>query len=429
MLVYRRLGRDVPWDAGRDHWWHEALDGAARTFETERTDPEDPYMLIYTSGTTGRPKGAVHVHGGFPIKATQDMAHCFDVGEQDIIFWFTDMGWMMGPWLFSGALMLGATALCYEGSPDYPAAGPRLGAGRAARRHRPGHRADGDPGADAARRRSGSRSTTSRALRVLGGTGEPWNPEPWRWYFQHVGGGRCPIINYSGGTEIAGGIVGCHTIHPLKPCSFAGPIPGMAADVVDDEGQPGARRGRRAGDPQAVARDDARLLARPGPLRGDVLVAASRTSGSTATGRTIDDDGFWFIQGRSDDTIKIAGKRRRPGRGRVGGGRPPGRRRGGGDRRARTRSRARAWSCSRSCRPNQEPAGRPARRRSRTRSPPSSAGRCARRRSASCSDLPKTRNAKIMRRVIRAKHLGATDLGDLSGLENPAAIEEIARAR
>src|SRR5437773_7517722 len=84
------------------------------------TSPEDPYMLIYTSGTTGRPKGAVHVHGGFPIKATQDMAHCFDVGEQDVIFWFTDMGWMMGPWLFEGALTLGATALAYEGSPDYP---------------------------------------------------------------------------------------------------------------------------------------------------------------------------------------------------------------------------------------------------------------------------------------------------------------------
>ncbi|MDP8922127.1 MAG: AMP-binding protein, partial [Chloroflexota bacterium] len=119
-IVYRRIGRDVPWTAGRDVWWHEAAAGQPRECATERTDPEDPHMLIYTSGTTGRPKAAVHVHGGFPIKATQDMAHCFDVGERDVIFWFTDMGWMMGPWLFEGALTLGATAFCYEGSPDYP---------------------------------------------------------------------------------------------------------------------------------------------------------------------------------------------------------------------------------------------------------------------------------------------------------------------
>ena len=145
-------------------------------------------------------------------------------------------------------------------------------------------------------------------LRVLGGTGEPWNPEPWLWYFQHVGGGRCPIINYSGGTEISGGIVGCHTIHPLKPCSFAGPIPGIAADVIDDQGKPVrgsvgelAIRKPWPGMTRGFWRDPERYEETYWSKFPDVWV-----HGDWAT---VDDDGFWFIQGRSDDTIKIAGKR------------------------------------------------------------------------------------------------------------------------
>src|SRR4051812_27683868 len=107
VVVVRRAGRsDTPWDAAHDIWWHDLLGGQSDQFETERTDPEDPYMIIYTSGTTGRPKGVLHVHGGFPIKGAQDMAHCFDVQSTDTVFWLTDMGWMMGPWLISGSLML-----------------------------------------------------------------------------------------------------------------------------------------------------------------------------------------------------------------------------------------------------------------------------------------------------------------------------------
>ena len=106
-----------------------AMPGGTRRWPTRRsvdashaapTDPETPYMLIYTSGTTGRPKGAVHVHGGFPIKGAQDLAHSFDLGRGDVLFWFTDLGWMMGPWAISGALLLGATLVLYEGVPDYP---------------------------------------------------------------------------------------------------------------------------------------------------------------------------------------------------------------------------------------------------------------------------------------------------------------------
>jgi len=425
VLVFRRIGHVVPWDEHWDHWWHELLAGASRTFETVRTDPEDPYMLIYTSGTTGRPKGAIHVHGGFPIKATQDMAHCFDVGEQDVIFWFTDMGWMMGPWLFEGALMLGATALCYEGSPDFPQPDrvwelvERYGVtvlGIA-------------PTAIRALMPLGTEWVTKHdltTLRVLGGTGEPWNPEPWLWYFQHVGGGRCPIINYSGGTEIAGGIVGCHTIHPLKPCSFAGPIPGIAADVIDDVGNPVrgtvgelAIRKPWPGMTRGFWRDPDRYEETYWSKIPDVWV-----HGDWAT---VDEDGFWFIQGRSDDTIKIAGKRVGPAEVESAAVGHP------------AVAEAAAIGVPHPVKgegvvlfvvlkPNQEPAD--SLRDGIKDVVAAELGRPLRPEEVRfVSDLPRTRNAKIMRRVIRAKHLGATELGDLSGLENPAAIEEIARAR
>ena len=164
-------------------------------------------MVIYTSGTTGAPKGTVHVHGGFPVKAAQDLAHTFDLRQGDALCWITDLGWMMGPWAISGALLLGARLVLFEGAPDYPDAGRVW---RLVERHRITHlgisptliRAllvHGDEPALAADRSS---------LRVLGSTGEPWNPDPWWWLFRVAGGGRVPIVNYTGGTEISGGILG-----------------------------------------------------------------------------------------------------------------------------------------------------------------------------------------------------------------------------
>ena len=252
----------------------------------------------------------MHVHCGFPIKGAQDMAHCFDVQPDDTLFWLTDMGWMMGPWAVSGTLLLGATLVIYEGTPDYPAPGSPVGAGGAAWRHGDGHRADGHPLADDPRRRAVTRHDLSR-LRILGASGEPWNSAPWHWFFEVVGGGRCPIINYSGGTEISGGIVGCTTLTPIKPCSFSGPVPGMAADVVDDAGQP-------------VRGQVGELVIRqpwPGMTRGFWQDPAryeaaywSRFPGVWVHGdwAAIDADGFWYILGRSDDTIKVAGKRLGP---------------------------------------------------------------------------------------------------------------------
>ena len=197
VIVFRRIGEDVPMVAGRDVWWEDFVAGQPAKAPTERTGAEDLVMIIYTSGTTGQPKGAVHTHCGFPIKSAQDMAHGFDIQEFDTMWWMTDMGWMMGPWEVFGVLILGASMLLYDGAPNYP---------------------DVDRVWDVVERHGvtalGLAPTFARAimphgdepvqrhdlssLRILGSTGEAWNPGPWRWLFETVGRSRVPIINYSG---------------------------------------------------------------------------------------------------------------------------------------------------------------------------------------------------------------------------------------
>ena len=378
-------------------------------------------MLIYTSGTTGRPKGAVHVHGGFPIKGAQDLAHCFDLGRGDTLFWFTDLGWMMGPWAISGSLLLGARLVLYEGVPDHP--GPdRLWA--IVERHRVTHLGL-SPTVIRALMAHGTepvRAHDRSSLRVLGSTGEPWNPEPWWWYFREVGEGRCPVINYSGGTEVSGGIVGCNLLTPIKPAAFGGPSIGdgrrrassrTASSVRGVVGELAIR--------QPLAGHDARLLARPGALRGRVLVAACPGRGSTATGRHR--RGRLLVHpgpiGRHAQGRRQA---RRPGRGRERGRPPPAvleaaavgvphevkgevivvfcvLRPGvtGDDELRAAISAAVAAELGRALRPDAVEV---------------------------VTALPKTRSGKVMRRVARAAYLHL-DPGDLSALENPAAVDAI----
>jgi acetyl-CoA synthetase len=307
-LVVRHAGAEVAWHPERDVWWDAAVTSASdQPLDTVATDANDPFMIIYTSGTTGRPKGALHVHGGFPIKAAVDLAHAFDLQADDTLFWFTDMGWMMGPWAVAGAPMLGATLFIYEGTPDYP--GPdRLWA--LVERHRITHLGI-SPTLVRALMTHGDEPPAAHDLStlvVLGSTGEPWNPDPWWWLYTAVGSSRLPIINYSGGTEISGGILGCTTIAPIAPCSFSGPCPGMAADVVDAEGRP-------------LRGEVGELVIRkpwPGMTQGfwhdrERYLEAywSRLPGAWVHGdwARIDAAGFWYISGRSDDTIKVAGKR------------------------------------------------------------------------------------------------------------------------
>ncbi|MBI3894938.1 MAG: AMP-binding protein [Acidobacteria bacterium] len=423
VIVLRRTGTNVPWTARRDHWWHEISSSSAVSPEIEITDAEDPLMLIYTSGTTGLPKGAVHTHCGFPIKAAQDMVHCLDVRSSDVVYWVTDMGWMMGPWLVLGTALLGATMFFYDGAPDYPAPDrlwslvERHGISvlgisptliRALMQH----------GEEPVRRHNLS------SLRILGSTGEPWNPGPWNWFFQTIGKGEIPIINYSGGTEISGGILGGNLLTPLKPTAFSGPIPGMAVDVVDESGQ-------------SVRQQVGELvLRRPwiGMTRGFwkeperyLETYWSQFPGLWTHGdwAAVDADGLWYILGRSDDTIKVAGKRLGPAEVEsilvaheavaeaacVGVPDPV---------------KGQEVVCFCVLRPGRAPEDT-LREQLRERVAQNLGKPMKPREIKFVRDLPKTRNAKLMRRVVRAAYL-SEPTGDLSSLENPLAVEEIRRA-
>ena len=418
--------RDASWDALPSPAQAAAVPALPRPGGL--VDPETPYMVIYTSGTTGAPKGTVHVHGGFPIKAAQDLAHTFDLRDGDTLSWITDLGWMMGPWAISGALLLGARLVLFEGAPDYPDAGRTWGL---VARHGITHLGI-SPTLIRALRVHGEdpvRAHDRSSLRVLGSTGEPWNPDPWWWLFDTVGDGRLPIVNYTGGTEISGGILGAGPMRPIRPTSFNGPCLGMAADVLDHQGQsvvgavgelairgpwPGMTRGFWGG----TDADRERYLEtywrrRPGTwIHGDWAVR--------------DAEGFWYLHGRPDDTLKIAGKRVGP---------------------AELEAVAVAHPAVLEaaaigvpdevkgevavllvvCRPGAaaDPVtlglevsarvvaemGKPVRPGAVVVVP----------------DLPRTRSGKIMRRVARAAWLGL-DPGDLSALENPGSVTAIAAA-
>jgi acetyl-CoA synthetase len=425
VIVVRRAGDaiDVPWTDGRDVRWGDTTAEADQAGEPDKPaerDPETPYMIIYTSGTTGRPKGAVHVHGGFPIKAAQDLAHTFDLTGRDALFWFTDLGWMMGPWAIAGTLLLGARLVIYEGAPDFPAP-DRLWS--IVERHKVTHLGL-SPTVIRALMAHGEepvRSHDRSSLRVLGSTGEPWNPEPWWWYFREVGDGRCPVVNYSGGTEVSGGIVGGNVIGPIKPASFSGPCIGTAGDVVDDAGAP--VRGRVG---ELVIR-----APMPGMTRGFWRDREryeetywARWPGLWAHGdwAEVDPDGFWYIHGRSDDTLKVAGKRVGP---------------------AEVESAAVAHPAVLEAAAIGVPHAikgeaivvlcvlRPGEvdddglRADVARRVAEDLGKPLKPEIVTVvRALPKTRSGKVMRRVIRAAWLGL-DPGDLSALDDPASVEAI----
>ncbi len=423
MIVLQRTGESVPMQPGRDHWWQELVARQSEIADTEETEAEDVVMLIYTSGTTGRPKGAVHTHCGFPVKSAQDMAFGTDVHPGQLIYWMTDMGWMMGPWLVFGATILGSSCFLYDGAPDYPAPDRLwalverhgiscLGISPTLIRSLIAH------GEEPVRRHDLS------SLRFFASTGEPWNPEPWNWLFWNVGEGKRPIINYSGGTEISGGILMGNPILPLKPCAFSGPCPGIHADVLDENGRSVRQqvgelviRGPWIGMTRGFWRDRQRYL--------DTYW--SRWPGIWVHGdwAAVDEDDMWYILGRSDDTIKIAGKRLGP---------------------AEVESLAVSHPAVLEAaaigvphpikgselvlfvvlKPGQS-ANDELRTAIRDRIVHAMGKPLAPKAVLFVGDLPKTRNAKVMRRMVRAAFLGE-DLGDTSSLVNPEAVEEIRRA-
>jgi acetyl-CoA synthetase len=277
------------------------------------TSAEDPCLIIYTSGTTGRPKGTVHTHGGCLAQMGKEIRYAFDARPREPFFWVTDIGWMMGPWEIIGCLLFRTPIVLFDGAPNFPSSDriweicARLGVVTL--------------GCSPTLTRTLIRATDSRGpkgydlsrLRILGSTGEVWDEASYLWYFNEVGGGRCPVMNISGGTEI----VGCHLqpypLEPLKACSLGGPGLGMDVDVFTDEGQPAPRgtmghlvcKQPAPSMTRSFLNDDARYLE----------TYFSRFPGVWYHGdwAKVDDDGQWFLFGRTDDTFKVAGKRVGPG--------------------------------------------------------------------------------------------------------------------
>lgn len=308
VVVLRRTGATLTFNLKRDIWWHERVSAREPDHDVAVLPAEAPCMILYTSGTTGKPKGTVHTHAGCLMQMNKELAYAFDVQADSRFFWLTDIGWMMGPWEMIGVTSLGGTFLVYEGAPNWPNPDRLF---EMVARHRITHLGVA-PTAIRLLRRAGDDLAASHdlsSLRILGSTGEPWDDESWSWCFEHVGGSRCPIINISGGTELVGCLLSPLPTTALKPCTLRGPGLGMDVDVFDEDGNP-----IRGGLGHLV-------LKQPGPSLTRSFLNDDQRYLETYFARFgetvwyhgdwafVDDDGFWFLHGRSDDTINVAGKR------------------------------------------------------------------------------------------------------------------------
>jgi len=397
----------------RDGGWPTQVTKQPGTLEPLEVASEAPYLLAYTSGTTGRPKGALHVQGGFLVSIAREVAYQTDVQRGDRVFFATDMGWIMGPWTVVGAGACGATVIYAEGAPDWPddriwetierervtmlGVSPTLIRALIPK---------GDPSADLT------------SLKAICTTGEPWNRDPYLWLFERVGGGRVPIVNVSGGTEVGACFLSTCIVEPVKPVALGFPALGEDMDVVDASGHP-------------VRGEVGELVCRrpwPGMTRGVwgdperyLETYWRRFPGMWTHGdwASIDADRYWFLHGRSDDSLNIAGKRIGPAElesAAIGSGLVaeaaavgiPHEVKGevawlfcvatpGVEADAAIVADAVAGELGKAFRPE---------------------------RIVWVSALPKTRSAKIVRRAVRAKAIGE-DPGDLSSLENPESLEEI----
>jgi acetyl-CoA synthetase len=419
-VVWRRLElEDVPMTIGRDRFWDELVSDTSEGLAPRHVDSEHPYLLAYTSGTTGRPKGALHVQGGFLVSIAREVAYQSDVKPGDRVHFATDMGWIMGPWTVVGAGACGATVVYTEGAPDFPPDRlwtlveservTMLGVSPTLVRALIPH---GEPAADMS------------SLKTICTTGEPWNRDPYLWLFEHVGGSRVPIVNASGGTEVGACFLSTAITEPIKPVALGFPALGADMDVFGPDGAP-------------VRGEVGELVCKrpwPGMTRGiwgddDRFLDAywRRFPGVWTHGdwASIDEDGYWFLHGRSDDTLNIAGKRIGPAELESAAVAHHGVAEAAAIGVPHEIKGEVAWIfCV--LRPDQEATAACALEISDAVA--EELGKAFKpERIVFVSALPKTRSAKIVRRAVRARVLGK-DPGDLSSLENPDALEEIARA-
>ena len=416
VIVVRHHGEPIEMRAGRDVYWDE-LEPQPQPVDTAALDANDPLTIIYTSGTTGAPKGIVHSHAGFAVKAAVDFAYGFDVHEHDVIAWIADMGWMLGPLLIMGGLQLGATIVLTEGVPDHPSPS-RLW--DIAERNAVTVQGIAPTAARALAARALEPAGDLPQIRAFASTGEAWDEPTWWWLFDRVGRSRRPIMNYSGGTETGGGILVAYPFLPIEPACFNGPLPGMDVAVFDQTGRPVLGqvgelvvRNTWPGMTHAFWHDTARYL----------KAYWAQWEGIWRHGdlASVDEQGSWRIHGRSDDTIKVSGRRvgpaeieaallkdRRIAESAVVG--VPDEQRG---------QRVVAFVVLRDNATDHQDVARVALH---------NVGRSFAPTLHIVSALPKTKNGKLMRRLIRAQYLGAS-LGDLSSLDPATPLDAIPLCR
>ncbi len=406
-IVLRRDGGD----ATGHLTWEDLLYGQSEDAPTASLDADACALLLYTSGTTGKPKGAVHTHAGVLAQTGKEIWLGFDHQPDDRFFWLSDIGWMMGPWSILGNHLFGGTIFLYDGAPDYPDP-HRLW--ETVERH--GITTLGvSPTAIRLLMKREGELPPMRSLRLLGSTGEPWDEKSWLWFFERVGRRRCPIINISGGTEIIGSFLFPLPIQPLKPCSLGGPAPGMATEVVDESGEP--VRGRKG---YLVCSKPAPSMTRG--LWRDwsryVETYWSRFPGRWYHGdwASVDEDGHWFLHGRADESMNVAGRKVGPGEVESAMLRHPG------------VAEAAVIGVPDELK-GEAIVGFAVPKPGATVDPAAVCDTVAEalghvfrpREVVITADLPKTQSGKIVRRLIRRKYLGE-ELGDLSIIANPWAL-------
>ncbi len=310
VIVLNRTGSEVAMESGRDHWWHELHEGVDEKCPAEMLDSEHPLFVLYTSGTTGKPKGIVHTTGGYMLQATMTMKWIFDLREEDTYWCTADVGWVTGhSYIVYGPLSAGATAVMYEGAPDFPQPDRFW---RLIEKYRITILYT-SPTAIRSFVRQGDQWPNGHdmsSLRLLGSVGEPINPAAWEWYYKVIGGSRCPIVDTWWQTE-----TGAIMIAPMpgaiaaKPGSGTLPLPGVQAEIVDLKGNP-----------VETGREGFLIIRNPWPSMFRTLWRDpqryvenywSRIPGVYMTGDAArqDNDGYFWVLGRVDDVMNVSGHR------------------------------------------------------------------------------------------------------------------------
>ncbi|CAG0991156.1 acetyl-CoA synthetase [Planctomycetaceae bacterium] len=416
-----------PMTAGRDVWWSEIVGKQKPVCATESMPALAPALMIYTSGTTGKPKGTVHTHAGCLAQMSKELGYNFDVKRGDVFWWFSDIGWMMGPWEIIGCFAHGVTLVVFEGAPNFP--NPDR-VWDMVERHKVTHLGI-SPTAVRMLIRAGDEWAIKHAmptLRVLGSTGEPWDPESYMWYFEHVGKKRCPVINISGGTDIVGCFLAPLPIMPIKAASLQSPGLGMDIDVFNEDGKPVIDevgylvcKQPAPSMTRSLWKNDAKYL--------ETYWSKFPEIWNHGDWAKVDKEGDWFLFGRADDTLKIAGRRVGPGEieaaliaheavseaAAIG---VPDELKGQDVVCFVVLHKAKGFKETEDL------------RKQLIQQVVNALGKVDRPKNVLfVDDLPKTRSAKILRRLIQKRFLGETNLGDLSSVANPDALEAVAKAR